>query len=145
MPRDYWKALGLRALAAGWDYPERSLNGNSAGSYLTVVLVEPDEDEESAIEGLSVLLWTLRGEYALWYNKGADPIWPDFSDPATYGCLFGAVAEHFPQVWLEPRWEGGYTARGLFMGPSEAYRWAETRAEALVLALELHHQAHAHG
>lgn len=89
--------------------------------------------------------------YGLGYTyKGLYPnSLPDFSDPATLGCLLALVRETYinPTIfvrWFESgpdqnKWAVCYTEGGggaAFLYVNRKYVWGDTEAEALVVALE---------
>ena len=63
------------------------------------------------------------------------PVWvPDFSDPATIGCLLALVREAWGAPLESPCWDEHES--GWYFTAQERWSYAATEAEALVKALE---------
>jgi hypothetical protein len=127
---DELKDLGRRAIACrGWKWLDGMLDGNIHEQRYSA-------DNQGFLE-LNDFDWSHKGAYP---NS-----LPDFSDPATVGCLLALVRESMkdPSIYArlflrEGRW---CTCSDAYMGTSllvnGKYLWGDTEAEALVVALEV--------
>lgn len=114
-----WEALGLRALACKhwrWMPGMLGLSMQSSSRSIWIRVVDPPNDDTTEC-------------------------WPDFTDPATLGCLLALVREahNAPAAYLmgsvSKKWVVHHFAE------PEGYwkpltKWQPTEAEALVAALE---------